>query len=176
MRKSFVPYHSLLWILFLSGSAVLISSCGKDKNQQQFVNEALSTIPEGITEMTAAGVPKEDGATDPKDWRISPDYAGLVSILTPAYPNPVAIGQPLKIDIDLGYAETVSRLQVYVLNPNSGDLVPLYQKSDLSIIETIPLNADHFADQVGVGNSNIYRILIYDGRGNIISYGDVKVE
>ncbi len=128
--------------------------------------------------MTVHGKPTEGGEKDRNDWRVSPHFAGLITIQTPAYPNPVQFDQNFRIDIDLGFSiDTVERLSFYAIDPNDPklELQPIDEFMNLASFDSYLLNSGYFANNSGVSTSNIYRILIYDGRDNLISYGDVQV-
>lgn len=165
--------HAFLLVLTVS---VLIA-CSKSDAQRDFERDAQS-VPQNITEMDIDGQPADNGRTDPDDWRISPMYAGLVEIDTPAFPNPVNIGTPLRILFDNKGIDTINGLEVYVFQNDYSDLRgPFFTLGQSEIYQgliTIQLDPAQFAFQ-GVGNTNIYRILIYDGREDLISYGDVEV-
>lgn len=164
----------LLLVLCITAAA-----CSQSDAQREFEREAQAP-PENITEMTPGGQPVENGATDPEDWRSSPMYRGLVDIETPAYPNPVNLNTPLRIEINNKGIETLSGIEVYVFQFDiTTDIAgPLYTAEQSSIfpgIITIQLDPNQFARR-STGNTGIFRILIYDGRQNLISYGDVRVQ
>lgn len=174
MHKSFI--YSLLIHALLICSSVLLFSCSKSDEQRQFENEALSPPFTGITEMTEHNCEQpEGGQTDPDDWRTSPNFAGHITIQCEAYPNPVQYNQDFFIEIDLGYTDTVERMYFYVINPNTNVQSPIGSFMDLATIDRYQFNSDYFASSTGVSTSNVFRILIYDGRDNLISYGDVQV-
>lgn len=175
MRTSFS--NSLLIHSLLICSYLFLLSCSKSNDQRQFEEEALSPPFTGITEMTEHGKQTEGGQTDRNDWQTSPDFAGLINVQTPAYPNPVEYDQNFFIDIEIPYTDTVDRLAFYAINPNAVDqnMIFLKEETNLSIQDSYLLNSGYFANNSGVPSSNIYRILIYDGRDNLISYGDVQV-
>jgi hypothetical protein len=157
--------------------SLLLLSCSKSDEQRQFEEEALTPPFTGITEMTEHGKQVEGGQTDQSDWRISPDFAGLIKIQTPAYPNPVGFDQNFFIDIEIPYTDTIDRLAFYAVDPDAVDqnMIFLKEEANLSIQDSYLLNSGYFANNSGVSTSNMYRILIYDGRDNLISYGDVQV-
>jgi hypothetical protein len=175
MHKSFIN-SLLIYSLIICGSLLLLS-CSKSDEQRQFEEEALSPPFTGITEMNEHCKQTEGGETDQSDWRTSPDFAGLITIQCGAYPNPVQYDQNFFIDIEIPYTDTVDRLAFYAIDPNTVDqnMIFLKEETNLSIQDSYLLNSGYFANNSGVSTSNVYRILIYDGRDNLISYGDVQV-
>ncbi len=171
----------ILFILLFFGGCLLIAGCSKSNDQRDFENQAISAQPEGITRTNANGDvldPDED------DWRISPFYAGLIRIEVPAYPNPVAYNSSnLRIDLFLTpNIEKANEIEVYAFklpgqNNIYGPLDVIQDLSSLSSLVTINLTGELVANSSGGSQaSGIYRILIYDGRSNLISYGDVEVQ
>jgi hypothetical protein len=165
-----------LTILFFAGFLIL-AGCSKSDDQREFENQALVPPFRGITEMTSQGEKTENGNTDSDDWNISPRYVQRISVLTPAYPNPISYGQTLQITIDFGYDNTANEIAFFAKSQHTSNsqLQFLFRESDLSIIDTFSINTAQFAQESGVGLSNIYRIFIYDGKDNLITYGDVKI-
>ncbi|PAU95832.1 hypothetical protein CK503_01890 [Aliifodinibius salipaludis] len=169
----FFPYQT---ILFLAGF-LIVAGCSKSDDQREFENQALVPPFKGITEMTSQGEKTENGNIDSDDWNISPRYIQRISVLTPAYPNPINYGQTMQITIDFGYDNTANEIAFFAKSQNTSEsqLQFLFRESDLSIIDTFSINTAQFAQESGVGLSNIYRIFIYDGKDNLITYGDVKI-
>lgn len=156
--------------------AVFFTACGVNEDQRNFEAEALSP-PGEITEMTATGVPAEGEDADESDWRISPEFSGLVRIQTAAYPNPVQLNGTVSMDLYVNGIQAVNGLQVYVYQPNINTLSgPIYiegQPLDPGFTP-ITLKAVDIAG-TETTSTNLYRIVIYDGTQNIITYGDIKV-
>jgi hypothetical protein len=162
-------------ILFLAGT--FLASCSKSDDQREFENAALS-VPQGITEMTARGTPVPDKG-DPDDWRVSPMYRGLIDIEMPASPNPVALNSSLRIDLYITSLETISALEVFAFELPGSLYGPIFNQENLSstTLVSINLNAAVVANSSpGSQASGLYRILIYDGRQNLITYGDVQIQ
>lgn len=158
----------------------LFAGCSKSDDQRDFENEAL-TSPEGITRTDANGNVQQ---TDPDDWRISPMYSGLVSVGTPddqpPYPNPLSFNQNLTINIYIRSIETLNRLEVYSFRfPDQANSPAIAIRDDLSspTLETITLSGQIITGASGGSQAaGLYRILIYDGNQNLITYGDVEVQ
>lgn len=152
-----------------------ISSCTQSDAQREFEDLAFQP-PENITEMTDGGR-MVSNASDPDDWRSSPMYRGLVEVATPAYPNPVNVNTQLIIEVENKGFETLSGLEVYVFKESFRNQVgPLFSMDGSTIqtgLITISLSPAQFGD--GTQASGLYRIIIYDGRQNVFTYGDVEV-
>ncbi len=167
-------HSSVYFLIIFSGLFFLFGSCAQTDAQREFENRALNP-PQNITQMTEGGNRVENG-NDPDDWRTSPMYRGLVEIVTPAYPNPVDLNSPLILEIENKGFETLSGIEVYVFRENYRNQILLYSSLDSSIdpgLITIQLSPTQFGD--GSQTSGLYRLLIYDGRQNVLSYGDVEV-
>lgn len=175
MRNHFsLPLLFLLCTVFL-----LLISCSKSSDQRDFENRALSE-PTKITQTDNNGnVIKKD----PDDWQIGPMYQGRISIGTPdnqpPYPNPLSFNQELKIFIYIRDIETLSRLEVYAFEfPSEANSPAIKVRTDISSpsLETFNLTGQDISGSSGGSEAEgLYRILIYDGRQNLITYGDVEI-
>lgn len=169
-------HHSLIAVSIVASIALVLAGCSKSDDQRKFENRAF-TEPSGITEMNVNGQRVQNGEYDVDDWTIGPMFGGLVEIATPAFPNPVPLNSTLRIDIEiLGY-NPVSGMEIYSFRfPDENPVgLNIIDQSELSPgILTININPQQIAGSTpGQGT---YRILIYDGRQNLISYGDVRIE
>lgn len=160
--------------------ALLFAGCSKSDDQRQFEREALHQ-PQNITETDGSG--KITGTSDPDDWRIGPMYRGLINIGNfsepqPPFPNPVAFNSDLHIYLTQLTPDEINTLEIYKLTEfNNRQIVRLYEEFEInSTFNDLRIPASSIADGEGSGASGIYRLLIYDGRGNLISYGDVEVQ
>lgn len=167
-KVSFCFYILLLVPLLLS------TGCSKSDDQRRFEDQAQAE-PQGITETSGSG--ESTGQPDPDDWRIAPMYSGLIHIEVPAYPNPVNFNSNLRIDIDIRGPEVLSRLEVYSFEYPGQLHGPLSVLDNPTYLQTVSINAEAIANSSGgSGASGLYRLLLYDGRENLISYGDVRVQ
>lgn len=156
---------------------LIASGCGEDDGQREFEQQAFQ-LPDAITETEGNGTIISE---DPDDWRTSPFFQGLVFV-DPAFPNPVSIGDRLSLEIDIAGIDAVSGLTVAVLIDDAANAQfrSLYTVSQNPLPPgrtSIPINPV----ELGRFNSpesarGIHRLIIYDNRQNIISYGDVRVE
>jgi hypothetical protein len=175
MRTHFILY---LFFLFCTG-CLLVAGCSKSDDQRDFENHALSE-PDKITETENSG---DIVKTDPDDWRISPMYQGLISIGTPdnqpPYPNPLSFNQELTINIYIRSIETLNRLEVYSFElPSQANSPAIAIREDISSpsLETITLSGQLISGSSGGSQAaGLYRILIYDGEQNLITYGDIEI-
>lgn len=158
--------RSLLFFLILVG-------CQAQQDQRDFEANAISP-PSGITVTNIHGV-TPDGSADPDDWRSSPFYSGVIDV-SPARPNPVLATEEVVIELYMDLDTRVSRIQAVVLHDN-GDTPPL---DDISGAPLPPgrheLRFPASSLTRTVTPQGLFRILIYDGSWQIISYGDIEVE
>lgn len=151
-----------------------LGACEDSAAQKKFESEARRT-PNGITETDATG---RIIRTDPDDWRISPYFQGFVEVQTPAYPNPTG---PERVTIDLFVTgmEAVNGIEAYGRTA-LGEPILLYEALDPNIqvgLVQVFINPSDFSrigryqDAIG-----LHRVFIYDRRGNLMTYGDIRVE
>ena len=100
-------FNRILLPLFI---IIALSSCGQDDEQREFEQQAFQ-LPENITETEGNGTIINE---DPDDWRTSPFFQGLVFV-SPAFPNPVSIGDQLSLEVEVSGIDAVSGLTVAVL-------------------------------------------------------------
>ena len=178
-----LPVQTSFFVSFVTPGVLFVvllfalSGCGQDDDQREFEQEAFQ-LPEGITETEGNG---DIVSEDPDDWRTSPFFQGLVFV-SPAFPNPVSIGDQLSLEIEVSGIDAVSGLTVAVLiddaaNAQFRSLYTVNQNPLPPGLTSIPINPI----ELGRCNSpesarGIHRLIIYDNRQNIISYGDVRVE
>lgn len=162
----------LISILILS--AWVSTACEDSAAQKRFEAEARKT-PNGITETDATG---RIIRTDPDDWRISPYFQGFVEVQTPAYPNPSS-GERVTIDLFVTGIEAVNGIEAYG-RTTLGEPILLYEALDPNIqvgLIQIFINPTDFSrigryqDAIG-----LHRVYLYDRRGNLMTYGDIRVE
>jgi hypothetical protein len=169
---------SYLLLLFFAG--LLLVGCSKSNDQRDFENEA-NTTPQNFTETNNQG---DVISADPDDWRVSPMYRGLISIgvgisdSQPPYPNPLSFNQNLTVNIYINNIETLNRIEIFTFEIPSelnGPFAPVNNISSPTL-ETISLSGEFISGSSGGSQAaGLYRVLIYDGRQNLITYGDVKI-
>jgi len=168
------PLYMLRNCFIIFAAALLISTCSQSSAQRDFENEAFR-FPDNITETTPNGSLVENGQVDPDDWRIGPDYQGLIDV-DPAYPNPVNLDGNMFIQVDFLFSNPVSQLIVFALqDPSQPIFIQDFQQNSLSGVEVLNIPPSQFVSGTGVGNTPYYRILITDENENVITYGDIEV-
>ena len=145
--------------------------CDAVGGQAEFEDAAFST-PLGITRTNTDGSIVEN---DPDDWRISPLYSFSVFGLSPLTPNPVSLSEQfasLQIRID-GSNAVPGGLQL-VANPGTPQrrtvaTDPNAISSGIYILTFSPSVIP------GIQPGDLVRLILYDGQGNIVSYGDMLI-
>lgn len=173
MNVNLLTKNKILILLFVS---FVLSACGVNEDQRNFEDEALSA-PNEITEMTASGQPIDGESPDESDWRIAPKYGGLVTVSTAPYPNPVPFNGTVFIEFYITGIQAISGLQVFVFQPAINALSgPFYVESQVLTpgLKIVTLSADDIA-RTGTETTGLFRIIIYDGLQNIITYGDILI-
>lgn len=181
MTKSFRRKNINLSVLFLFAfTCLILAGCSKSDDQKRFEEEALRA-PQNITE-TGPGGKIIENKEDPDDWRISPMYQSLIFIGEPRTllpnPNPVGYNDRIILELYLGSIETLSSITIFAFDSMSQNTGLNITRSDLSSSNFISIEILGQDIAGGFGGSNasgLYRILISDGRNNIITYGDVQI-
>jgi len=171
--------NSRILSVFLLSAFVIFSvtGCSQDDDQRDFEQEAFS-FPEGFTETDGSGRVINE---DPDDWRTAPFFQGLVFV-DPAFPNPVQVSDQLMINIEISGIEAVSGLSIVVLIESgvTPELRPVYSNpqtpmpTGLTVVNISPIQLGRFGTVESA--RGLHRLIILDGRNNVISYGDVMVE
>lgn len=161
-------------LLFLLISLFSVA-CSQSDAQKDFENRAFQA-PQNITETTANGELANGGDVDPDDWRIGPDYRGLIEV-QPIYPNPVLIDDFLFLELDFQFESRVRGLKIFAFRDPSIDIQQVQEiNRELNPFETLQIPPSLFAGSTGVGLASVYRIVITDLNENVLSYGDVRVQ
>lgn len=162
------------------GFFLWVAGCSENERQRDFEEEALSP-PSGITAMTANGAPEENGEQDPSDWRTAPDFSGLFEVVTPAFPNPVSFNADFEILIDVKALDAIHGLYVYAFQQptdlSTANPLEVHQATLAPGFQSIIISPQEFASSTGTGTfGNTWRIIFYDRRQKVITYGDVLIE
>ena len=175
-KKRRLGFHNISGISFIL-LLLIVVGCGQDDEQQEFEREAFQ-LPEGITETEGNGTIISE---DPDDWRSAPFFQGLIFV-KPAFPNPVSTSDQLNVEIEVSGIDAVSGLTVAVLiddaaNAGFRTIFTSSQSPFPTGLTPVPINP------IELGRFNtpesargLHRLIIFDNRQNIISYGDVLVE
>ncbi len=146
--------------------ASLVSGCDANEQQDDFAAEA-SRPPSGITRVDESGEVIEE---DEDDWRTAPVYLGEIRI-DPAAPNPVDAGDFVHIPVIVTVFDAV-QAPLRVETPRDNRLRTLDvidQAADPgAYLFTFPASE--------IGTRGIHRLFIFDGVGELVSYGDVLLQ
>lgn len=172
--------HIFLTILLFSGF-LLITGCSKSDDQREFENESLSA-PSNFTATPTAG---EITNKDPDDWRISPMYQGQIMVttdpssFTPPFPNPLNYNDDITISLYFYGIDNINLIDIYVFRDNPATTeryVTTRENLPSAGLETIILKGEDISNSTGGSQAEgLYRIRIFDGRENLITYGDIKI-
>lgn len=146
--------------------ALGLAACDVQDLQNTFAEQA-ARAPSGISPTDARGA--STGTADADDWRTAPVYAGRVSV-TPAYPNPVSSTDFVNLPVSiLDFEGVFGGLSVQAYDVNRR-------------LRTLAVSRDNgpgtFVLSFGaalLGRTGLHRLYLFDGRGQLISYGDVEV-
>lgn len=172
-------FRSLYFIYIAYIIVFSFAGCSKSDDQRDFENHALNP-PSGITETNSSG--EIVGNTDQDDWRVGPMYRGLISIgytESPApYPNPLGYNQNLTLEIKFHVSDPVDAIEIRKFRTVGEQPVQIryLQQDELTGFNTVTLPGKEIAYGEGSNASDTYRLMIYDGNYNLISYGDIKIE
>lgn len=172
---NFVTCNKFFYTICFLLAIFVFSACSQGDDQREFENAAFSN-PTGITATKENGDIIE-GQIDPDDWRVAPFYQGLVEVYPP-YPNPVMTNDRVRFEIYITGFDAVRGLRVHVLrslNSLSDYLYREFQNPLPPGMVSMSLNPLEIA-HVREDPEGIYRIIVLDQQGNVITYGDVEVE
>lgn len=137
-------------------------------NQEAFERDALETVPSEFTETDASGTVMSE---DTDDWRTAPLYAvGRFEITQLPYPNPYAEPSGLSFS---GFVEGASELVLRRLQSN-GALVFLAREEPGA--GTQPFFFTDDGTWFSGVQPGLHRLVVLDGRGRVVTYGDIQVE
>ena len=167
-------------LLLFCSTLFLLSACSQNEEQSDFEDQALQS-PSGILEMNATGSRVDGGEVDENDWRTAPDFSGLFSVATVAYPNPVPFNSRFEILIDVKAIEAINGLTVYAFQQPSqlttAQPLVIRQGALQAGLQSIIIQPQEFAPGEGTGTiGNTWRIIFFDGQQKVITYGDVLIE
>ncbi len=171
---------TILFVLCAALSIVWVG-CDSQEAQNRFEDEA-ARAPSGIVRTTTDGRIQVDGSgneieNDLDDWRTAPNFAGIVRF-DPAYPNPspdILITLPVLVQqfnalsgglVLRGYDDTsrLVRLDELPQATQPGSFTFVFSPRQFSS-----------AGDISVARG-LHRVFVFDVRGEVVSYGDVRVE
>jgi hypothetical protein len=148
--------------------ALPLSGCSSRDLQAEFVEDAMRA-PSSFTRTNQDGEILED---DPDDWRTSPLHRGLV-LVRPVFPNPSA-GEQVTLEFQILHRDAVAS----PVRLTTVDALGFYQE----IPQTRVINVrdpGHYVMRfhpAAFGAPGLYRLYLFDGRQDLISYGDFCYE
>ncbi len=145
---------------------LLLSSCDSQKQQNDFVDDA-GLAPSGFTSTDADGIIVSD---DEDDWRTAPVYFGKVRI-DPAYPNPT-FGQFVTVPVSIQEFNSIQGGLVLRADGGDGRLILLAEILNASQPGAYILR---FSPAI-LGRTGLIRLLIFDRLGELVSYGDLRIQ
>lgn len=151
-------------------------SCGQQDDQREFERQAHSP-PENFTE-TQDG--NEIINEDPDDWRIAPFFEGQLEV-APAWPNPVQSTDAVHFQVDLSYGiESLRLLRLRVYHYDLQNPFRHLREEELGINSSILIDLQFTASELSLFNTpgereGLYRVILFDERDNVITYGDIQV-
>ena len=173
--------HRFALMLVLCASAGLIAACDTSELQEDFRREAEG-LPSGITRTDAGGQIVTDDfgkpvEVDSTDWRTAPAYTGRVRF-DPAYPNPTR-GELVTIPFVVPFSNSLPGGLLLRGFSNTGRFVLLDEVPDAAqtgswsfVFSPALLSAS--GDVSGI--VGVRRLFIFDFRGELVSYGDLRIE
>ena len=153
--------------------ALSLSGCDANNAQGDF-RIAAGAVPSGIFR-TVDGMTPLNGEHDPDDWRTAPIYATSgFRVNRRASPNPVQISGSGTVTIEVVTdARIPGGLQLVARDGLGGRtvLTPFIDTPQGFTIFTF------FASEIlGAEAGDLWRLVLFDNRGEPVTYGDLKIE
>lgn len=153
--------------------ALLLSGCGSSEAQAEFERDAAQAA-SGIARTDALGNLVSD---DPDDWRTAPLYAtSFFQVSTRPYPNPVSFSSGDTVELIVSTGGAI---------PGGLRLVPFGngRRSRFTSEQTCFVGGpdvcvfDFFPSEIeGAQPGDLWRLILFDGQGNVVTYGDLRIE
>lgn len=166
MKQNLLSIFTLVIFAFAATTA----GCDSQGAQEDFVAEA-GLAPSGITRILDNAVGGEICSEDIDDWRTSPIYSGIVLVERGASPNPVSSSSLITITIRVLQFDRVRGSLAVRAFGNGNNLI---------VLDTI-LDAGSPGEYIFqfspslLSENGLHRLFIFDGIGELISYGDVEL-
>ncbi len=143
----------------------VLTACDGQRLQESFAADARRS-PSGLTRTSAQGAVSE---TDADDWRTAPLYGGRVRV-SPAFPNPVTqvsfVSVPVAV-LDFEGVQGGLSLHAY----DTGGRLRVLTTQSVTGPGTYVLSFS----AAQLGRIGLTRVFVLDGRGEILSYGDIEL-
>jgi hypothetical protein len=155
---------------------VVLAGCDTAGDQRVFRELALAP-PSGFTQTDAEGTVI---SADPADWRVSPLYSqtSAVSVTArPAFPNPVASNGIATLILNVQTGAVVGGVTVIGYVEQPGELPDSYILDDRADARGfVDLSIVPAAHPGFVQGGGLRRIVVIDGQGEPVTYGDLMIE
>lgn len=164
--------RTIMWLLL---AFVSLNNCSNNQEQQNFEQEAFSSVIQNFTQTAPDGDIIEE---DPDDWRISPFFSGLIRV-NPAFPNPVLSSGRFTIQIQVSAIESMNGAQILTFDEQRNlKTIALDTRAPLPAGFTeFRIDPIEFTSTgVRANAKGLHRIFIFDLNDNLLTYGDIKVE
>lgn len=154
-------------------AALALAACDSGGGQRDFFDRAYLP-PSGFTRVPSCG--QAPTQVDDDDWRTSPVFAGNVRV-DAACPNPVGRDGFTTLTVTDLFGGRIQGGIYAIAFDQSGERVPTFQVRDEGGGPTYTLTIE--ATQlrlVGGDGTRLYRVLVFAGDSQLITYGDIAVE
>jgi hypothetical protein len=153
--------------------ALLLPACDALDAQAEFEDAAFFP-PQGIFR-TTDGVNAIGGENDPDDWRTAPIYGTRFLVTKRAFPNPASVSSEfvtIEVSVD-GINAIPGGLQL-VVNPGTPQrrvvaTAPEATSTGFYFLSFSPSSIP------GVQSGDLVRLVMFDGRGSVVTYGDLLI-
>lgn len=134
--------------------------------QRLFEQQALLGVPSGLTRTAADG---RVLSTDADDWRVGPAYATRVVVVDPPFPNPVSARESASLPVNSNGTRGGLALAVLEADGRLRQIAEAPRATDPGLP-----TLSFFGSQLGL-TAGLYRLVLLDGAGGVVSYGDVEL-
>lgn len=153
-------------VAFVALILLIGAGCDTQEQQKDFLDDAFSP-PSGFTRTDADGRILSD---DKDDWRTAPIYTGRV-LIDPAFPNPVS-GAFIAIPV---------RVREFNAVPGGLEVVSFDENQIPRRLDAVREASDPGAYVLSFNPTlldvrGLVRVFILDGRGEMVSYGDILID
>jgi hypothetical protein len=157
-------------LLFAAAAAPLLGGCDALGAQDEFERDAAQPA-QGIARTDAQGNLITD---DPDDWRTAPLYAtSFFRVTLRAFPNPAGFNEGVTIQMQTGDA-IPGGLRLVAFKDDLRSPVPGKQ---CDVPGDVPCIFTFFPSDIpGARPGDLWRLVVFDGQSNVVTYGDLLVE
>ena len=154
-------------------AALSLSGCDANNAQGDF-RIAAGAVPSGIFR-TVDGMTPLNGENDPDDWRTAPIYVTSgFRVNRRAAPNPVQISGSGTVTIEVVTDARIPGGLQLVARDGFGSRTVLTPFID--ILDGFTLFTFFPSEIVGAQAGDLWRLVLFDSRGEPVTYGDLQIE